>query len=127
MIETSFMDNSLYYGSKYCSEGEKFLDLETGQRSSCIRGRSPNKKNEIYFYTRSTQNNYCSISARFLQSKQAVEVQTSKDSHRAVMNPMNLAELQDRSKKGEKRNSRRRMNRGGSPSISGYSQVDAAA
>ena len=54
-------------------------------------------------------------------------MQTSKDSHRAVMNPMNLAELQDRSKKGEKGSSRMRMNCGGSPSISGGSQVDAAA
>ena len=54
-------------------------------------------------------------------------MQTSKGLHRAAMNPTNLAELQDRSKEGEERNSRMRMNYGGSPSISGYNQVDAAA
>ena len=87
---------------------------------------SKQEKWDLFLY-KINANNYRSSSAQFLRSKQAVEVQTSKGLHWAVMNPTNLAERQDRSKKGEERNSQMRMSYGGSPSISGQSHVDAAA
>ena len=64
----------------------KFLDLKTGQRSSCIQRRFPNKRNEIYFYTRPTQTTTAAILHSFFDLNRALEVGTNKGLHRAVMN-----------------------------------------
>ena len=124
MIKASFTANSYYSGSKYCSEKRKFSRPKTGQRSSCTRRGFLNKRNEIYFYARSTQTSTAAVLRSFYDLNRALEgtsegLASGSDEHR-------------RTQQGPNADLRKGMRgthgcRRGSPLISGPSQVDAAA
>ena len=64
----------------------------------------------------------------FYNLNRVLEVKTNKGLHRAAMTADELnKKFQCRSEKGKEKNSRMWTSCGGSPSISGQSQVDAAA
>ena len=73
MIKASFTANSYYSGSKCCSEKKKNSRPKTGQRSSCTRRGFLNKRNEIYFYARSTQTSTAAVLRSFHDLNRALE------------------------------------------------------